>query len=275
MPAGDESAAVGVGAALDCVGVLAASPSIWVPIEPPPGEDAVPPDDADGGADCAVGDNRPDTGEPPPECEGPGVLGVPDEPSESARPGEVPPGAGSSKSDRDGPAEGTGLEYGLSEDDGPPELDPGSESELGPAPTSGAPMPLSPVSADIPPPMPAPGPLPLRVEVEESEPEELEPEDEESVDEGPEDEESEEELELSAPETLPLSLPPPPPLSLSLPDNPDGPSYPSTRPSIASRVRLPALCPRLSRTPSAKVCGLCLRASRPASPPAFMVAPTS
>ncbi len=106
----EEWSAVGVGAALDCVGVLAASPSIWVPIEPPPGEYDIPPDDADVGADCAVGDDRPDTGEPPPECDGPDVLGVLDEPLESAGPGGVPPGEGSSKSDRDGPAVGAGLE---------------------------------------------------------------------------------------------------------------------------------------------------------------------
>ncbi|MET9832359.1 hypothetical protein ABZ078_24365 [Streptomyces sp. NPDC006385] len=109
VPPGEWSA-VGVGAALDCVGALAARPSIWVPIEPPPGEDDVPPDDAGVGADCAVGEDRPDTGEPPPECEGPDVLGVADEPLEPVPPGEVPAGEGSSKSDRDGPVAGVGLE---------------------------------------------------------------------------------------------------------------------------------------------------------------------
>ena len=74
-----------------------------MPIEPLPGEDDVPPDDADGGADCALGDDRADTGEPPPECEGPDVLGVLDEPLESEPLDEGPPGEGSSKSDRDDP----------------------------------------------------------------------------------------------------------------------------------------------------------------------------
>lgn len=97
---GDESAA-GVGAAFDCVGALAASPSIWVPIEPPPGEDDVLPDDEAVGVDCELGDDRPDTGEPPPECEGPEVLGVLDEPLESEPLDEGPLGEGSSKSDRD------------------------------------------------------------------------------------------------------------------------------------------------------------------------------
>ncbi|WP_159058964.1 hypothetical protein [Streptomyces caeruleatus] len=100
---GDESVVVGVGAALDCVGVLAARPSIWVPIEPPPGEDDVPLDDVapDVGADCGLGEDRPDTGEPPPECEGPDVLGVLDEPLESEPLDDGPLGEGSSKSDRD------------------------------------------------------------------------------------------------------------------------------------------------------------------------------
>lgn len=243
VPAGDGSAVVGAEAALDCVGAPAARLSIWVPIEPPPGEDDVPPDDAGVGADCGLGDDRPDTGEPP-ECEGPDVLGVLDEPPESVPPGGLPPDEGSSKSDRDGPVEGVGLECGLSEEDGLPESDP--EPESGPAPTFGAPMSLPPVSADIPPPMPAPGPVPLRVEVEESGPDEGESEELEFEvldDEASEDED----LELSAPLSLSPSLPPSPP------DNPDGPSYPSRRLSIASRARLPAFWPRLSRTPSAKV----------------------
>lgn len=271
---GDESA-VGVGAALDCVGALAASPSIWVPIEPPPGEDDVPPDDAapDVGADCALGDDRPDTGEPPPECEGPDVLGVLDEPLESELLDEGPPDEGSSKSDRDGPEEGVGRENGLSEEDEFPESDPGPEPESGPAPMLGAGMSLPPVSAEMPLPMFAPGMLPLleRADVEESEEEESEDEeleDEESEElesdeeESEEEESDEEELELPGPESLPMSPP-------------DGPSYPSIRLSTACRARLPAFWPRLSRTPSAKVCGLCLRASRPASPPALRVAPTS
>ncbi|WP_369172763.1 hypothetical protein AB5J49_34475 [Streptomyces sp. R28] len=273
---GEGSAVVGVGAALDCVGALAARPSIWVPIEPPPGEDDVPPDDADPdeGADCALGDDRPDTGEPP-ECEGPDVLGVLDEPLESEPLDEGPPGEGASKSDRDGPEEGVGREYGLSEEDEFPESEPDPGPESGPAPILGVGMSAPPVSADMPLPMFAPGmlPLPVRVEVEESDPDELESEDEELEEEESEDEESEEEesdedeseedeLELPGPESLPMSPP-------------DGPSYPSIRLSTACRARLPAFWPRLSRTPSAKVWGLCLRASRPASPPALRVAPTS
>ncbi|MFJ7078866.1 hypothetical protein [Streptomyces sp. NPDC098781] len=280
---------VGVGAALDCVGVLAARPSIWVPIEPLPGEDDVPPDEADAGVGvaCGLGDDRPDTDEPP-ECEGPDVLGVLDEPLESEPFDEGPPGEGSSKSDRDDPdGDCVGLAYGESEEEGFPESDPGPEPESGPAPTLGPPMSLPPVSADMPLPMFAPGmlPLPERVEVEESDPAELASEDEELEeeesdeddesdddeldDEESDDEESgdEEDLEASEPASPPLSLP------MSLPDSPD-PSYPSIRLSIAFRARLPAFCPRLSRTPSAKVCGLCLRASRPAWPPALRVAPT-
>ncbi|MEU1854154.1 hypothetical protein ABZ499_34080 [Streptomyces sp. NPDC019990] len=241
VPAVDDSAVVG--AALDCVGVLAARPSIWVLIEPPPGEDDVPPDDEGAGADCVVGDVSADTGEPPPECEGPDVPGMADDALGSARPGEVSPAEGSSKSGRDGPAAGAGREYGVSEEDAPTASDSGPESVLGPGPTFGAPMSLPPVSADMPLPMLTPGPLPLSVrgDVDESDPGETESVDEEPDDEDLEDEES----ELPAPSS-PLPAPSPS-------DNPDGPSYPSTRPSSASRVRLPALCPRLSRTPSAKV----------------------
>ena len=178
--AGDGSA-VGVGAALDCVGMLAARPSIEVPIVPLPGEEDVPPDDVapDVGADCALGDERPDTEDPPPDSEGPDVLGVLDEPLVSDPLGEGPPGEGSSKSDRDGPGEGVGLEYGVSEEDGFPGIGTGTGTGEGPAPISGAPMSLPPVSADIPLPMFAPGTVPLRVELEESEPDELESDDEE------------------------------------------------------------------------------------------------
>ncbi|WP_405589897.1 hypothetical protein [Streptomyces sp. NBC_01092] len=279
-----DGSAVDVGAALDCVGAVAARLSILVPIEPPPGEDDVPPDDVGVGADWTLGDDRPDTGEPAPECEGPDVLGVLDEPLESEPLDAGPPEEGSSKSDRDGPEDGVGLEYGVSEEDGFPESEPDPESEPGPAPMLGAPMSLPPVSAEMPLPMFVPGmlPSPVRVEVEESDPDAFESEDdeleeEESEEEEPEEEESEdeesedEELELPAPESLPESLP------VSLPGNPDSdaPSYPSIRLSIAFRARLPAFWPRLSRTPSAKVCGLCLRASRPAVPPALRVAPTS
>ncbi|MET9966851.1 hypothetical protein ABZZ80_13280 [Streptomyces sp. NPDC006356] len=264
-PAGDESA-VGVGAALDCVGALAASPSIWVPMEPPPGEEDVPPDDGapDVGADCALGDDRPDTGEPPPECEGPDVLGVLDDPLESEPLDEGLPGEGSSKSDRDElDGDCVGLEYGLSEEDEFPESTPEPEPESGPAPMLGAGMSFPPVSAEMPLPMFAPGmPLPERVDEEESDPDELESEDEESE----EEESDEEESELPGPESLPTSLPMSPP---------EGPSYPSIRLSTACRARLPAFWPRLSRRPSAKVWGLCRRASRPASPPALSVAPTS
>ena len=124
----------------------------------------------------------------------------------------------------------------MSEEDVFPESDP--EPESGPAPILGAPMSLPPVSADMPLPMFVPGTLPLRVEVEESDVDELESEDEELEAEELEEEESEEvesdeeeldeeELELPGPEPLPMS-------------SPDGPSYPSTRLSIACRARLPA-----------------------------------
>ncbi|MFJ8538596.1 hypothetical protein [Streptomyces sp. NPDC093591] len=206
---GDGSAVVGVGAVLDCVGALAARPSIWVPIEPPPGGDDVLPDDEGVGVDCAVGDDSPETGEPPPVCEGPDVLGVLEEPLESEPLDEGPPGVGSSKSDRDGPVDGVGLEYGVSGEDVFPESDPGPpepEPESGPGPTFGAPMSLPPVSADMPLPMFAPGmlPLPVRVEVLESDPDEVESEDEELEEES----EDEEESELPGPELLPVSPPP-------------------------------------------------------------------
>ncbi|KMS70666.1 hypothetical protein ACM01_30805 [Streptomyces viridochromogenes] len=202
------------------------------------------------------------------------MLGVLDEPLDSEPLDDGPLGEGSSKSDRDEPGVCVGLAYGESEEDGFPESDPGPGPESGPAPMLGAGMSLPPVSADMPLPMFAPGMLPLleRVEVLESEFDELESEDEESDEEESDDEgesDDEEELELSDPllESLPMS---PPGKS-----DPDGPSYPSIRLSTASRARLPAFWPRLSRTPSAKVWGLCLRASRPASPPALRVAPTS
>ncbi|MFE6174426.1 hypothetical protein [Streptomyces sp. NPDC056464] len=277
---GDESA-VGVGAALDCVGVVAARLSMLVPIEPPPGEDDVPPDEVGAGPECGLGEERPETEGPPPEWEGPDVLGVLDEPLESEPFDEGPAGEGSSKSDKDDPdGDCVGLENGLSEDDVFPESDPGPDPESGPAPILGAPMSLPPVSADMPLPMFAPGmlPLPERVEVLESDPDELESEDEESADEELEAEESEDEAESDdedEEEELELELSDPASLPMSPPDGPDGPSYPSIRLSIACRARLPAFWPRLSRTPSAKVCGLCRRASRPAWPPAFMVAPTS
>ena len=112
VTAGDGSLAVGVGAALVWVGVLAARLSIEVPIVPWPLVDGdVPPVDAEAGTECAVGDERPDTEGPPPEWDGPDVLGVPDAPPESAAPCDVPPGDGSSKSDSVGPeCEGVGLE---------------------------------------------------------------------------------------------------------------------------------------------------------------------
>ncbi|MEU8992922.1 hypothetical protein AB0C98_42200 [Streptomyces sp. NPDC048558] len=277
-PEGDESAA-GAGAALDWVGAVAARPSIWVPIEPLPGEEDVPPDDAapDEGVDWGLGDDRPDTPEPPPEWEGPAVLGAPAEPLEPGELDDAPPGEGSSKSDRDDPDGATdGLEYGVSEEDGfgpEPELESDPEPESGPGPTFGPPMSLPPVSADIPLPMFVPGPLPLleRDDVEESD-ESDDPDDPES------EEELELELELPEPES-PLPLLPSPlpsaPAPLLLPGVPDGPLYPSIRLSIAWWKRSPAFLPMLSRTPSANVCGLCFRASRPAVPPAFMVAPTS
>ncbi|WP_086866125.1 hypothetical protein [Streptomyces viridochromogenes] len=217
-PVGAESPVVGVGVALVCVGAVAARLSIWVPIEPPVGEDdGLLDDDACAGADCGDGDDSPDTGEPP-LWDGPDVLGEPDEPVELSEPlGERPPGEGSSKSDRDeSDGDCAGREYGVSEEDGPLESEPGPEPESGPAPTLGPPMLLPPVSADMPLPMFVPGrllPLPDRVDVEESEPFESEldvPElpsefDDEELEDG-ESEDEEDDLEpLSEPGSLPTS----------------------------------------------------------------------
>ncbi|MFJ6650954.1 hypothetical protein ACIQPS_35655 [Streptomyces sp. NPDC091290] len=223
-PVGAESPAVGVGAALDWVGAVAARLSTWVPIEPPEGDDDGVLDVACVGADCGDGKDSPDTGEPP-LCDGPdglAVLGEPDEPAGlSEPPGERPPGEGSSKSDRDeSDGDCVGREYGVSEEDGLLESEPGPEPESGPAPTLGPPMLLPPVSADMPLPMPVPGtllPVPERVVVDESDPfelasdpPELEPEsefDDEELEED-EDEESEDEDDLeplSEPESLPTS----------------------------------------------------------------------
>ncbi|WP_190201454.1 hypothetical protein [Streptomyces djakartensis] len=129
LPAGEGSAVVGVGAALDCVGAPAARLSIWVPIDPPPGEEDVPPDAVGEGADCGEGEERPETEVPLPVWEGPEALGVTVEPFESEPLDEGPPGEGSSKSDSDGPEVGVGLEYGESEEDeSRPESGPGPES---------------------------------------------------------------------------------------------------------------------------------------------------
>lgn len=213
-PLGEASLVVDVGAALDCVGAVAARLSTWVPIEPPEGVEDAPGDDVCVGADCGDGDDRPDTEGPPPLWEGPGALGEPDElvgPSEPL--GERPPGDGSSKSDRDeSVGDCVGLEYGVSEEDGLLESEPGPEPESGPGPRFGPPMSLPPVSADMPLPMFVPGrllPLLERVDVEESEPFELDESlplaFELELEEDGESEDDEEELELSVPGSLPTS----------------------------------------------------------------------
>ncbi|MER6424191.1 hypothetical protein [Streptomyces sp. NPDC001137] len=172
---------VGVGAALVWVGALAARLSMLVLIPPwPPvdGDGAALPGDAEADTECTVGDERPETGEPPPEWDGPEPLGPSDAPPESEPPDDAPLGEGSSKSDRVGPEwESVGLDAPESdpapESEPDPESDP--ESEPGPAARSGAPTPLPPVSADIPPPMFTPVSLPARVDVEESDPDASEP----------------------------------------------------------------------------------------------------
>ncbi|RDS62759.1 hypothetical protein DWC19_25280 [Streptomyces sp. M7] len=213
-PLGEASLVVGVGAALDCVGAVAARLSTWVPIEPPEGVEDVPGDDVCVGADCGDGDDRPDTEGPPPLWEGPGVLGEPVELVGLSEPlGERPPGDGSSKSDRDeSVGDCVGLEYGVSEEVGLLESVPGPEPESGPGPRFGPPMSLPPVSADMPLPMFVPGrllPLLERVDVEESEPFELDESlplvFELELEEDGESEEDEEELELSVPGSLPTS----------------------------------------------------------------------
>ncbi|MGW5471961.1 hypothetical protein [Streptomyces chartreusis] len=284
---GDGSDVAVVGAAFDCVGVVAARLSIDVPIAPFPGDDEVPPDDDGVGAECDVGEESPETWEPPPLLEGlPDELGELEEPFPSPALDDGPPGDGSSKSERDGPEEdpvGRGYEES-DEDESRPESEPGPES--GPAPTSGPPMSLPPVSADIPRPMFEPTSLVERVEGESAEesddredPEselELDPESDDEL----EFEFDDDELELFEPESpslLPVSPVSPPSPPAPSPPRPllDGPLYPSIRLSTAWWNLLPAFCPRLSRTPSARVCGVCFRASRPAWPPALMVALTS
>ncbi|MGW3139417.1 hypothetical protein ACWDAQ_26580, partial [Streptomyces sp. NPDC001139] len=181
---GSPDVGVDVGAALVCVGALAARLSTLVLMPPPcpPGDGVadVPPDDAEAATVCGVGDDRPETDEPPPEWEGPETLGPSDEPPESAPPEDELLGEGSSKSDNVGPAWDTVGRAAPESAPDPasapdPESDPDPESEPGPEPTSGAPMVLPPVSADIPPPMFAPESWPPRVDAEESEPSECDP----------------------------------------------------------------------------------------------------
>ncbi|MEV7448414.1 hypothetical protein [Streptomyces nigra] len=213
-PLGEASLVVGVGAALDCVGAVAARLSTWVPIEPPEDVEDVPGYEVCVGVDCGDGDDRPDTEGPPPLWEGPGALGEPVELVGLSEPlGERPPGDGSSKSDRDeSVGDCVGLEYGVSEEDGLLESVPGPEPESGPGPRFGPPMSLPPVSADMPLPMFVPGrllPLLERVDVEESEPFELDESlplvFELELEEDGESEDDEEELELSVPGSLPTS----------------------------------------------------------------------
>ncbi|MCL6672702.1 hypothetical protein [Streptomyces panaciradicis] len=288
-PPADGSLDVGVdvGAALVCVGALAARLSTFVLMPPPcppvDGVADVPPDDAEAATVCGVGDDRPETDEPPPEWEGPETFGPSDEPPESAPPEDELLGEGSSKSDSVGPAWDTVGRAAPESAPDPasapdPESDP--ESEPGPEPTSGAPMVLPPVSADIPPPMFAPESWPPRVDAEESEPSECDPEpDEES--EPPSLPEPSEPPEPLDPSEL---VDPSDPLDPSEPSEPSEPSdeceppspspelpCPSIRLSIAWCARCPAFSPRLSRTPSARVCGVCLMASQPAFAPCLAV----
>ncbi|MCZ9342986.1 hypothetical protein NGM37_35035, partial [Streptomyces sp. TRM76130] len=74
LPPGVGSAA-GLGAAAPWVGMPAARLSMLVLMPPLPDEDeAVPPDEVGAGAECGVGEERPETEEPPP------VVEVPEEP---------------------------------------------------------------------------------------------------------------------------------------------------------------------------------------------------
>ena len=283
---------VGVGAALVWVRVPAARLSMLVLIPPwPPvdGDGEVPADDAEADTECTVGDAMPDTEWPPPEWDGPEAPGLSDEPPESGPPDDAPLGDGSSKSDSVGPEwESVGLADPVSdpapESDPDPESDP--ESEPGPAPRSGPPMPLPPVSAEIPPPMFTPALLPACVDVEESDPDESDPSeweleselDEDESEEEPEDESDEESEPLSLSDELESPLPSPSPSEEFEPSSPcpsDPPPCPSIRLSMAWCARCPAFSPRLSRTPSARVCGVCLMASQALSAPALTVAPRS
>ncbi|MCF1511548.1 hypothetical protein [Streptomyces glomeratus] len=131
VPLGEWSVVVGVGAAWDWVGALAARLSIDVPIPPPlppPVGDAVPPDDAWVGAACGVGEEIPDTEEWPVPV-GPDVLGAPEVVSVFEPLCEAPPGEGSSKSASDVVC----LEVGRSEEEG---FCPGPESDPEPEPES-------------------------------------------------------------------------------------------------------------------------------------------
>ncbi|MGW5611820.1 hypothetical protein ACWEWI_38370, partial [Streptomyces sp. NPDC003753] len=272
VAAGDGSLVVGVGAAPEWVGTLAARLSIDVPIPPPlppSAGDAVPLEEAWLGAACGVGEEMPDGEEPPLVPVGPDVLGALGEPVASGALCDGVPGEGSSKSDSDVVC----LGVGMSEVEGFCPV-PGPEpSESGPAPRSGVPTWVPPVSADIPPPMFVPGPLSERVDGEESDPDESEPsepewepaEDESVEDEELEDESEDEELEDESEELFEEESESP-----SLPDEPESPSpspepsrpslpdtsCPSMRLSMAWWARWPAFSPRLSRTPSARVCGV-------------------
>ncbi|MGW5612071.1 hypothetical protein ACWEWI_39840, partial [Streptomyces sp. NPDC003753] len=142
-------------------------------------------------------------------------------------------------------------------------------SESGPAPRSGVPTWVPPVSADIPPPMCVPAAVFVWSDVEESapdpEPESLEDVEEESDEEPDEesgDESDEERDDDSDPESDDDSeeesddpSPPPSPSAPSPSDVPDS-WNPSMRLSMAWWARWPAFSPRLSRTPSARVCGV-------------------
>lgn len=98
----------GVGAAALWMGTLAARLSMLVLMPPLPDEaEAVPPDEVGAGAECGVGEERPETEEPPP------VWEVPEDPVVVPVSGALvvaATGVGSSKSDRVGPVdEGAGL----------------------------------------------------------------------------------------------------------------------------------------------------------------------
>lgn len=280
----------GGGAEFDAWGAVAARLSTFVLMPPPL---LLPPDElgaADGGAE---GEGDEGDGE-----EGPLLLGPPGD-GEFPLLGELPLlspeleggllGPGSSKSGSDDRGDGAGLLSGVL-GEGSEELGPLSEPGRLPrsAPGDG---PSLPASAWTVPPMSGEDRGAefefdeLELESEEFESDELELELEEL------EELESEELELDEDESEPEEFESDPEFDedesepdefefdeFEEPPSPDPGAwdeFPLAKFSAASRVLPPTLLPRLSRTLSPKVCGVCLMASQAPSLPAFAVAPRS